>query len=163
MSNDPVTDVSRPIAIEPASGATKRVLLLTHRAPEQTSAALATVLSILEECDVEVLVPPAEVVKHERLAAYTTSEGVTLRPGGEDLIIVLGGSKTETKQDDKIVKIDPGDLKKILPPGGEIVIPGGEKPPFEEKKGPPEKKPIDPPIVPVGPAPASIDPEMVRG
>lgn len=91
MSNEPVTGVNRPIPIERPSGAAKRVLLLTHRAPEQTSAVIATVLAILEECGVEVLVPPAEVVKHERLARYTTSEGVTLRPGGEDMIIVLGG------------------------------------------------------------------------
>jgi len=91
LSNDPVTGVNRPIPIEPATQPTKRVLLLTHRAPEQTSGALGTVLAILEELGVEVIVPPAEVVKHERLAKYTSSEGIQLRSGGEDLIIVLGG------------------------------------------------------------------------
>ena len=91
MSHEPVTDVTRSIPIDTPTGPARRVLLLTHQAPEQTTGSLATVLAILDEAGVEVLVPPAEVVKHPRLAAYTSSEGVQLRPGGEDLIVVLGG------------------------------------------------------------------------
>ena len=79
-----------PIAIEPAKPA-KRVLLLTHRSPEVTASSLPAVLSILEDAGVEVLVPAAEMVKHPALVAYPTSDGVRLAPGGEDLILVLGG------------------------------------------------------------------------
>ena len=70
---------------------TKRALLLTHRAPDVTRGALPTVLSLLDEANVEVLVPAAEVVKHPTLAHYSSSDGVQLGPGGEDLILVLGG------------------------------------------------------------------------
>ena len=69
----------------------RRVLLLTHTAPEVTDSALPAVLSILESDGVEVMVPRSEVAKHARLAGYASSEGVTLAPGGEDLIVVLGG------------------------------------------------------------------------
>jgi NAD+ kinase len=86
-----MTETNRPIPIEAAGGPAGRVLLLTHRAPEQTQGALATVLAILEECGVEVVVPPSEVVKHERLGEYASSEGITLRGDGSDLIVVLGG------------------------------------------------------------------------
>ncbi len=86
-----MTELNRPIPISPAGAPAKRVLLLTHRAPEQTMAALDTVLAILNECGVEVLVPPAEVVKHARLAKYVSSEDVQMRGDGEDLIVVLGG------------------------------------------------------------------------
>jgi NAD+ kinase len=86
-----VTETNRPIPIEAARGPARRVLLLTHRAPEQTQGALATVLAILDECGVQVVVPPAEVVKHERLADYASSDGITLNGDGTDLIVVLGG------------------------------------------------------------------------
>ena len=69
----------------------RRVLLLTHSAPEVTDHALPAVLSILESGGVEVLVPASEVAKHPRLAAYSPREGVTLGSSGEDLILVLGG------------------------------------------------------------------------
>jgi NAD+ kinase len=85
------TPATAPIPIGPASSAARRVLLMTHKAPEVTSGALPTVLAILEERGVEVLVPPAEVVKHPRLVEYTTSDGAELKGGGEDLILVLGG------------------------------------------------------------------------
>lgn len=86
-----MTELNRPIPIAPANTRVERVLLLTHRAPEQTSASLDTVLAILHESGVEVLVPAVEVAKHPRLATYVSSEGIPLRGGGEDLIIVLGG------------------------------------------------------------------------
>ncbi len=38
-----------------------------------------------------MLVPASEVVKHRVLAPYQSSDGKALRPGGEDLILVLGG------------------------------------------------------------------------
>jgi NAD+ kinase len=82
---------SRPIPVTPAGGTARRVLLLTHRAPEATSGALPTVLAILQEHGVEVVVPPTEVIKHERLAEMTSSEGVQLVGDGTDLILVLGG------------------------------------------------------------------------
>lgn len=86
-----MTELNRAIPIVPASLPAERVLLLTHRAPEHTSGALDTVLAILDECGIEVLVPPIEVVKHPRLEQFRSSEDVTLRSGGEDLIVVLGG------------------------------------------------------------------------
>jgi NAD+ kinase len=86
-----MTESNRPIPIVPAGTGVERVLLLTHRAPEHTSGALDTVLAILEESGVDVLVPPVEVAKHPRLEQYVSSESVTLRSEGEDLIVVLGG------------------------------------------------------------------------
>ena len=80
-----------PISIEDSGRQVKRVLLLTHRGPEVTASALPTVVSILQEAGVEVLVPAAEVVKHPILAPFSSSDGMRLRPGGEDLILVLGG------------------------------------------------------------------------
>jgi NAD+ kinase len=79
-----------PIAIERASPV-RRVLLLTHREPAVTASTLPTILSILDESGVKVLVPAGEVVKHRVLSGYQSSDGMDLRPGGEDLILVLGG------------------------------------------------------------------------
>jgi NAD+ kinase len=79
-----------PIPIETAKPA-KRVLLLTHRSPEVTATSLPAILSILEDAGVQVLVPAAETVKHQALISYPTSDGMRLVPGGEDLILVLGG------------------------------------------------------------------------
>ncbi len=79
------------IRLEQAPGRVERVLFLTHRAPEATSGAVPTVLSIIEEQGVEVIVPPTEVLKHDALAKYRSSEGVSLRGDGRDLILVLGG------------------------------------------------------------------------
>ena len=78
------------ITAAPAAPA-KRALLLTHRAPEVTRDTLPTVLSLLEEAGVQVLVSAAEVVKHPALAPHQSSDGVQLGPGGDDLILVLGG------------------------------------------------------------------------
>jgi NAD+ kinase len=79
-----------PIPIETANAA-KRVVLLTHRSPEVTTTSLPAVLSILEDAGVQVLVPAAEIVKHPALVSYPSSDGMSLVPGGEDLILVLGG------------------------------------------------------------------------
>ena len=82
----------REAQIEAGQGTpVKRVLLLTHRAPEVTRGAMPSVLSILESRGIEVLVPAREVEKHPFLAGRTSADGTTLRPGGEDLILVLGG------------------------------------------------------------------------
>lgn len=83
-------DSAIPIPIEPARAA-KRVLLLTHRAPEVTASGLPAVLSILEDAGVTVLVPAGEVVKHPILTPYASSDGMDVAPGGDDLILVLGG------------------------------------------------------------------------
>jgi NAD+ kinase len=79
-----------PIRIDEACPV-KRVLLLTHREPAVTETSLPAILSILDEAGVEVLVPAGELVKHRVLAGYSSSDGMRLRPGGEDLILVLGG------------------------------------------------------------------------
>jgi NAD+ kinase len=79
-----------PIRIDEARPV-KRVLLLTHREPAVTETSLPTILSILDEAGLEVLVPAGELVKHPVLAGYSSSDGMRLRPGGEDLILVLGG------------------------------------------------------------------------
>jgi NAD+ kinase len=79
-----------PISITDARPV-KRVLLLTHREPDVTASTLPAVLSILEDTGVQVLVPAGEVVKHPVLAPFPSSDGMRLRPGGEDLILVLGG------------------------------------------------------------------------
>ncbi len=79
------------IAIQESSGPVKRALLLTHKAPEVTAGAIPGVLSILESSGVEVLVPEREARKHPVLAGCGRTNGVELMPGGEDLILVLGG------------------------------------------------------------------------
>ena len=81
---------SAPIIAEQAKPV-KRVLLLTHREPRVTEQNLPAILSILEDADVQVLVPAGEVVKHRILAPYASGDGMRLKPGGEDLILVLGG------------------------------------------------------------------------
>lgn len=81
---------SAPISVEEAVPV-KRVLLLTHREPGVTAQNLPAILSILEDAGVQVLVPAGEVVKHRILAPYASGDGMRLRPGGEDLILVLGG------------------------------------------------------------------------
>jgi NAD+ kinase len=81
---------AEPIPIERAEPV-KRVLLMTHREPAVTESTLPAILAILEEAGVEVLVPAGEVVKHRPLSGYQSSDGMGLRPGGEDLILVLGG------------------------------------------------------------------------
>ncbi|MGE0026307.1 MAG: NAD(+)/NADH kinase [Thermoleophilia bacterium] len=79
-----------PISIEQAVPV-KRVLLLTHREPSVTTTTLPAVLSILKDAGVQVLVPAGEVVKHRMLAPFSSADGMQLRAGGEDLILVLGG------------------------------------------------------------------------
>jgi len=79
-----------PISIQGAAPV-KRVLLLTHREPSVTTTTLPAVLSILKDAGVQVLVPAGEVVKHRMLAPYSSADGMQLRAGGEDLILVLGG------------------------------------------------------------------------
>lgn len=90
MSPRRPTASDAPIPIEPAVPV-KRVLLLTHREPGVTASSLPAVLSILQDSGVEVLVPAGEVVKHPILGPYSSADGMQLRPGGEDLILVLGG------------------------------------------------------------------------
>lgn len=80
-----------PISLAKVPQAARRVLLLTHRAPEATRGALPTVLAICAEHGIEVIVPPTEVLKHESLASYPSSDGVRLRGDGRDIILVLGG------------------------------------------------------------------------
>jgi NAD+ kinase len=80
-----------PITFTDAAVPVRRVLLLTHREPEVTASSLPTIMSILDDAGVEVLVPAGEVVKHRLLAPYSSADGMRLRPGGEDLILVLGG------------------------------------------------------------------------
>ncbi|MGD9572348.1 MAG: NAD(+)/NADH kinase [Thermoleophilia bacterium] len=79
-----------PISVEEAVPV-KRVLILTHREPHVTAGSLPAVISILDEAGVELLVPAGEVVKHPILAPHSAADGIRLRAGGEDLILVLGG------------------------------------------------------------------------
>jgi NAD+ kinase len=79
-----------PISVSEAHPV-ERVLLLTHREPAVTASSLPAVLSILQDAGVQVLVPAGEAVKHRGLAPYASGDGMRLRPGGADLILVLGG------------------------------------------------------------------------
>ena len=89
MTSGPLPSAT-PITAAPGQPV-KRVLLLTHREPDVTASTLPTVLSILQEAGVEVLVPAGEVVKHRILAPFSSGDGMVLRSGGQDLILVLGG------------------------------------------------------------------------
>ena len=90
MSNGVPLGSRVPISIEDAKPV-KRVLLLTHREPAVTESTLPAVLALLEDSDVQVLVPAGEVVKHRSLAPYSSADGMKMQPGGEDLILVMGG------------------------------------------------------------------------
>ena len=89
MSTEPLGSAI-PITVEEGHPV-KRVLLLTHREPDVTASTLPTVLAILQEAGVQVLVPAGEVVKHRILAPFSSGDGMVLKSGGEDLILVLGG------------------------------------------------------------------------
>ena len=81
----------KDITVEQANGPVKRVLLLTHKAPEVTESALPGVLSLLDDAGVELLVPEREARKHPSLDGYRRAGGVELTAGGDDLVLVLGG------------------------------------------------------------------------
>ena len=81
----------RDISVQSGSGPVKRVLLLTHQAPDVTNHVLPAVISLLDSADVEILVPEREARKHEILAGYTRSSGTDLTGDGSDLVLVLGG------------------------------------------------------------------------
>ena len=79
-----------PITVE-GGRPVRRVLLLTHREADVTASTLPTVMAILQEAGVQVLVPAGEVVKHRILAPFASGDGMVMKSGGEDLILVLGG------------------------------------------------------------------------
>ncbi len=80
----------RPIS-EVAGTRAERVLVLTHGAAQVTAGVIPTVLAILDAHGVEVLATAAEQAKHPPLAARQMVTGAELRPGGVDLVLVLGG------------------------------------------------------------------------
>ena len=80
----------QPIS-EIAGVQTERVLVLTHGAVEVTAGVMPTVLAILDANGVEVLATADEQRKHPPLAERTLVTGDELRPGGVDLVLVLGG------------------------------------------------------------------------
>ncbi len=81
----------KDITVGEATGPVKRVLLVTHKAPEAVETALPSVLSLIGAAGVEIMVSEREVRKHPSLDRYTRANGVTLRSGGEDMVLVLGG------------------------------------------------------------------------
>ncbi len=80
----------RPIS-EVAGTRAERVLVLTHGAAEVTAGVMPTVLAILDAHGVEVLATVEEQAKHPPLAVRQMVTGAELRPGGVDLVLVLGG------------------------------------------------------------------------
>ncbi len=80
----------RPIS-EVAGTPAERVLVLTHGAAEVTAGVMPTVLAILDAHGVEVLATAEEQAKHPPLAVRQMVTGAELRPGGVDLVLVLGG------------------------------------------------------------------------
>lgn len=82
MSPGPTVDQGRP---------TKRVMLITHQAPEVTESGLPGIVSIIRDTGVELLVAPGEAAKHPLLSDVPTSDAMVFGSGGEDVILVLGG------------------------------------------------------------------------
>ena len=76
---------------EEAGGRAERVLILTHGAAEVTAGVMPTLLSILDARGVEVAATGEEAAKHPALAERSIIEPTDLRPGGVDLVLVLGG------------------------------------------------------------------------
>jgi len=85
-----VTRPDDPIR-EIAGTRAERVLVLSHGAAEVTAGVMPTVLAILDANGVEVLATAEEEAKHPPLAERTVVTGTELRPGGVDLVLVLGG------------------------------------------------------------------------
>ena len=80
----------RPIT-EKAGVRAERVLILTHGAAEVTEGVMPTVLSVVDARGVEVVTTDEEAAKHPALAGRTVIAPTDLRPGGVDLVLVLGG------------------------------------------------------------------------
>jgi NAD+ kinase len=76
---------------EDAGVRAERVLILTHGAAEVTAGVMPTLLSILASEGVEVMATDEEAAKHPALAERTVIAPTDLRPGGTDLVLVLGG------------------------------------------------------------------------
>lgn len=76
---------------EDAGVRAERVLILTHGAAVVTAGVMPTLLSILDSEDVEVMATDEEAAKHPSLAERTIIAPTDLRPGGTDLVLVLGG------------------------------------------------------------------------
>lgn len=80
----------RPIT-EQAGTRAERVLILTHGAAEVTEGVMPTVLSVVDARGVEVATTAEEAAKHPALAGRAVIAPDDLRPGGVDLVLVLGG------------------------------------------------------------------------
>lgn len=80
----------RPIS-EVAGTRAERVLILTHGAAEVTEGVMPTLLSILDTEGVEAVATAEEAAKHPALAERPIVNAEDLRPGGADLVMVLGG------------------------------------------------------------------------
>lgn len=80
----------RPIT-EQAGVRAERVLILTHGAAEVTEGVMPTVLSVVDARGVEVATTEEEAAKHPALAGRSVIAPTDLRPGGVDLVMVLGG------------------------------------------------------------------------
>ena len=64
-----------------ANGPVKRVLLLTHKAPEVTASALPGVLSLFNDAGVELLVPEREARKTRAWTATAERAVLSFTPG----------------------------------------------------------------------------------
>jgi NAD+ kinase len=93
MSDGGLRPTERGVPIRTGAPA-ERVFLVTHRVPGVTEAALPVVLSIFDEAGVEVLVADEEKERHPALADRRSREGVVLREGGVDLVVVMAGDGT---------------------------------------------------------------------
>ncbi|MSO44748.1 MAG: NAD(+)/NADH kinase [Thermoleophilia bacterium] len=69
----------------------ERVLILTHGAAEVTEGVMPTLLSIIDTEGVQAVATAEEVAKHPVLARHPVIGVDDLRPGGVDLVMVLGG------------------------------------------------------------------------
>lgn len=85
-----MTPPHRPIS-EQAGVRAERVLILTHGAAEVTEGVMPTLLSIIDTEGVQAVATAEEVAKHPVLARHPVIGVDDLRPGGVDLVMVLGG------------------------------------------------------------------------
>lgn len=76
---------------EEAAEATRRVMLITHQAPEATRAGIPAIVSMVRDCGVEMIVSPAEAEKHPSLEEFVSQDSPPFGPGGRDVILVAGG------------------------------------------------------------------------
>jgi len=91
------------------------VLLVLLCVPDRAIADHVFAHRLLARAGTQVLVPAGEVVKHRMLAPFSSGDGMVMRPGGEDLILVPSLNATPTWVDAVAAMAERHAARKQLP------------------------------------------------